>query len=110
LVFVDKVHRGLTLAHDLEALALGDDPAALMAQKLLLLKTPSEGRSRLFEDARAELRGLADEPRWLALEQERNAQDPLAADTAVAGILCQAGTEILNALLEQRADARGGDE
>ena len=109
LVFVDKAFDGLALAHDLEVLARGDDPAALMAQKLLLLKTPGEARSRLIDAARAELRGLADERRWSALVQERNAQDPLAEEAAVAGILSRAGTEILDALLEQRAGVGEGD-
>ncbi len=108
LVFVDKVLDRLALVHDLKVLALGDDPVALMARKLLLLQEPGEARSQLLESARAELRGLAGEPRWLALEQERDAQDPLSDDAAVAGILSQAGTEILDALLAQRADGGGG--
>jgi exonuclease SbcD len=109
LVFVDKVFDRLDLAHDLEALALGDDPAALMAQKLLLLQAPSEARERLIESAREALKGLASEPRWMSLDQERNARDPLADDASVAAILNQAGTEMLNALLEQRAGASGSD-
>lgn len=109
LVFVDKVLDRLDLAHDLEELALGDDPAALMAQKLLMLQAPSEARGALLDSAREALRALASEPRWLALDQERNAQDPLADDEALAAILNQSGTEALNALLEQRDVARGSD-
>jgi len=105
LVFIDKVLDGLALAHDLETLALGDDPAALMARKLLLLKEPSKARSLLLDSARDALRPLALEPRWRALDQERNARDPLADDSAVAAILTRAGTETLNALLEQRDGA-----
>lgn len=109
LVFVDKVVDGLALARDLHELALGDDPAALMAQKLLLLKTPSEGRTALLDAAREALQGLASEPRWRALDTERNAEDPLAEDAAVAAILSQAGIETLNALLEQRDRPRGSE-
>jgi hypothetical protein len=59
----------------------------------------------LLDSARDALRPLALEPRWRALDQERNARDPLADDSAVAAILTRAGTETLNALLEQRDGA-----
>lgn len=106
LVFIDKVGDQLELAHDLDELALGDDPAALMAAQLCTLRGPSEARDALLREARSALGTLARDPRWLPLDQARDAQDPLADDGRLAELLIRSGTETLNALLEQRV---GGD-
>jgi exonuclease SbcD len=106
LVFIDKVLDGLELAFDLEELARGDDPPALLARKLLLLARPGEERSALLGAARSELKTLADNPRWSSLKEERDAADPLA-DDALAALLAKSGTAALNQLLSQRvASAR----
>jgi DNA repair exonuclease SbcCD nuclease subunit len=102
LVFIDKVIDRLELAHDLDELALGDDPAALMAAQLCTLRMPSDARDTLLCEARNALGGLARDPRWLPLEQVRDAQDPLADDAVLAALLTRSGTETLNALLAQR--------
>lgn len=109
LVFIDKVLDGLELAHDLAALARGDDPPALMARKLLILRRPSEDeeRSALLAATRETLQGLANESRWAALEEGRDQQDPLS-DSALASILVKAGTEALCELLSQRGGAEAG--
>ncbi len=108
-VFIDKVLDGLDLAHDLNALASGDNPPGLLARKLLILETPCEARSALLEAARSELRGLADEPRWSALQEERDAEDPLS-DDALATMLYQAGNAALNELLSQKNVPTGVDQ
>jgi hypothetical protein len=110
LVFIDKVLDGLELAHDLAELARGDDPPALMARKLLILKRPGtdEERSALLETTRETLQGLVNEPRWAALGEARDQQDPLS-DASLAAILAKAGTDALSELLSQRdADSGAG--
>jgi exonuclease SbcD len=108
LVFIDKVLDGLDLAHDLTDLARGDDPPALMARKLLILRRPGadEERSALLEATRQTLQGLANEARWASLDEGRDQQDPLS-DSALASILVKAGTDALCELLSQR-DAEAG--
>jgi DNA repair exonuclease SbcCD nuclease subunit len=110
LVFIDKVVDGLELAHDLSELARGDDPPALMARKLLILKRPGtdEERSALLETTRETLRSLVNEPRWAALGEGRDQQDPLS-DASLAAILAKAGTDALSELLSQRDADTGAD-
>lgn len=106
LVFIDQVLDGLELALDLEDVARGDDPPALLARKLLILEHQGSQRSALLEAARAELRGLAGDARWSALEAN-DPSDPLC-DDALAALLTRSGTAALNELLSQR-EAAGGD-
>ncbi len=107
LVFIDKVLDELELAHDLADLARGDDPPALMARQLLILRDPSEQRSALLEATRKVLQGLANEPRWAALDEERDRQDPLS-DSALAALLSKSGTAVLSELLSQRVQGDAG--
>jgi DNA repair exonuclease SbcCD nuclease subunit len=109
LVFIDKVLDELDLAHDLEALAMGDDPPALMARKLLILQNPSEERSALLEAARGALQSLANEPRWSPLDEERDQRDPLSDDQALAALLSKSATAGLSDLLSQRAGGARGE-
>jgi hypothetical protein len=104
------VLNGLELAHDLAALARGDDPPALMARQLLILRQPGEERSALLEATRETLQTQASEARWTALGGERDAQDPLS-DAAVTALLERSGTAALSELLSQRdRDAEAGAE
>jgi hypothetical protein len=107
-VFIDKVLDGLDLDLDLEEVARGDDPPALLARELLTLGQSGEKRSALLEAARLELRGLASESRWSVLNEERDPQDP-RSDDALAALLTKSGTNALNQLLSQRdSDAETG--
>ncbi|MCP4003059.1 MAG: DNA repair exonuclease [bacterium] len=101
LVFIDKVLDGLDLALDLEELARGDDPPALLARKLLILEQPGEPRRELLEAARSKLQDLAREPRWSVLDEQRDSADPLCED-ALASLLKKSGTAVLSELLAQR--------
>ena len=101
LVFIDKVLDGLSLALDLEEVARGDDPPAILARKLLLLDRPGLERNALLEAARSELNTLAGTARWSVLEEERDFADPLE-DQALATMLTETGTEALHDLLVQR--------
>ena len=105
LVFIDKVLDGLELALDLEDVARGDDPPALLARELLTLTHPGLERDALLEKARTRLKSLASEGRWLALNETPDAFDPLS-DDALVTLLTRSGTAALNDLLSQR-DAIG---
>ncbi len=101
LVFVDKVLDGLELALDLEQVARGDDPPALVARKLLILATPGTERNELLEATRAGLQSLAGAACWSALNEEPYADDPLS-DDALTRLLLRSGTTALSELLSQR--------
>jgi DNA repair protein SbcD/Mre11 len=100
VVFVDKVTHALELARDLEQLAKGDDPPALLARKLQVLTRGGEDRDALLAKAREQLRSVADESCWRRLERLRDADDPLS-DERLGAALLQSGTIALNALLNQ---------
>lgn len=99
--FVDKVTESLELALDLEELSIGNDPLALMAQKLLVLKHGGESRQALLVAARQSMQGVAENGSWSKLSGLRDAEDPLA-DAALIETLTRAGTGALDALLAQR--------
>ena len=102
VVFVDKVIDGLELFVELEEIATGDDPPALLAGKLLILKRGGEARRELLELARNGLGTLASDNRWGPLGGVRGAEDPLS-DDALGALLERAGTAALHSLLSQRA-------
>jgi hypothetical protein len=106
LVFIERVLDGLDLAYDVEELARGDDPPALLARKILILGRPGGERSELLAEARAELEELASAPHWRSLDEIRDAVDPLS-DAALSTLLIRSGTAALAELLAQRDQARG---
>jgi len=106
VVFVEKLVDCLELDVDLRKIAQGDDPPALLARRLLVLREGGAERARLLEQARRALREVAQEPRWSPLEQLRHAEDPLS-DEALASALQQAGNAALHQLLAQRPSAPG---
>jgi len=108
VVFVHRVIDDLRLAVDLEAMARGDDPPALIARKLLALRSGGAVAQALLESARAELGAFASDPLWRRLDDARDAGDPLS-DEALRGVLEQTATAALDALLSQR-DAPVGED
>lgn len=100
LVFVDKLIDELAPELDLSAIASGDDPPALLAQKLLLLDRTGEETRDLLEAARNALRSTSDDTSWSPLEEVRDASDPLD-DEPLRAVLVQAARAALHALLEQ---------
>ena len=101
VVFIDKVVDGLELAVDLDELARGDDPPALLARKLIALERADEAGRALLDSARNELRPMAADTRWAPLVETRDAED-LLSDASLTAFLKQSGTAALHALLSQR--------
>jgi DNA repair exonuclease SbcCD nuclease subunit len=108
LVFIDRVLDDLELAHDLEVLARGDDPPAILARKLLALERPGEQRRLLLDAAREALGPVAADQRWSMLHERRGAIDPLS-DESLAALLGRSGRAALCDLLAQREDGAGVD-
>ena len=101
VVFINKVINQLSPEWDLEDLARGDDPPALLARKLLALKAGGEQAKPILDAARTELRGLKEEVRWSPLAESRYYEDPLE-DARLTASLLDTGTAALDHLLGQR--------
>lgn len=102
--FVHDWRMAVRLPVDLEALARGADPPALLARKLLLLRGPEDGEERraLIDGARRRLeserrRGPRSHPRFRGFAA---AEGP--SDREVAELLERAAFQALDALLAQR--------
>ena len=98
VVFFNKIIDSMNLQQSLTEIAKGDDPAALMAQRLLMLQNDDDQTKALLERARSELNSVAKEDVWSPVQDHRNAMDPLS-DDALRSILLRAGKAALNAML-----------
>ena len=101
VVFFNKIIDSMELRLDLTEIAKGDDPAALMAQRLLVLQRDDDKSRALLEKARAELSNVAREDIWSPVRDHRNATDPLSND-AVRDVLVRSGKAALNAMLSRQ--------
>ncbi len=107
VVFINKVINNLSLELDLDELARGDDPPALLARKLLALKAGGDEAKLILDAARNELRGLKEEIRWSPLTDSRYFEDPLE-DASLTAYLEETGTAALDGLLAQRPTPESG--
>ena len=103
-VFFNKIIDSMELRLDLAEIAKGDDPAALMARRLLTLQHDDDRSRALLDKAHAELGNVAREDLWSPVEDHRNAMDPLS-DDALRDILFRSGKAALNAMF-----ARNGQD
>jgi DNA repair exonuclease SbcCD nuclease subunit len=101
VVFVNKVLDGLELPLDLREISTGNDPAALLARRILALQGNDGGAQPLLKDYRASLFDTARNDRWSPLKEQRDAPDPLD-DTHLRELLLRAAKAALYAMLEQR--------
>jgi len=102
-VFFSNIVDSMDPPLDLAELASGDDPAALMAQRLLMLMHDDARSRELLEEARAALSETAGEAVWLPVQDHRNARAPLS-DQALRDLLLRSGKAALSAMLA------GGEE
>jgi DNA repair protein SbcD/Mre11 len=101
-VFINKIVNRMGLYIDLDDLAKGDHPAAIMAQRILLLEQNNDPAKDLVKKIQADLRGLATDPRWQPLNERRDAHDPID-DEALRLLLLEAGKSALSAMIGQGA-------
>lgn len=99
-VFFTKIIASMTPRLDLAEIAKGDDPAALMARRLIILREDDERSRALLKQARAALAGIANHERWSPVKEHRNATDPLSDET-LREILFRSGMMALNAMFSQ---------
>ena len=99
-IFFTKIIAAMTPRLDLAEIAKGDDPAALMARRLVVLGQDDDRSKDLLEQARAALADVARDERWSPINEHRNATDPLS-DEALRELLYRSGMMALNAMLSQ---------
>ena len=97
-VFFNKITDSMKLQLDLEEIAKADDPAALLAQQLLILENNDKESETLLENARSELSKIASDSVWSPVQDHRNASDPLSDET-LRDMLLQSGKAALNFML-----------
>ena len=100
-VFFTEVVDAMAPPLDLKAIAAGDDPAALVARRLLVLGRDDERSRMLLAEARAEMDGTARELAWQPVQEHRHAADPLS-DDALRDVLLRAGRAVLSAMIAGR--------
>ena len=103
VVFFNKISDAMGLALDLRRIASGDDPPALLAQRLLLLEAGSEQSRALLQRAREQLQGTARDDVWNPVNEHRNAGDPLS-DDALRDVLRRSGKAALTAMIASLAE------
>lgn len=101
VVFLNKVKAALVVAVDLQELAGGDDPAALLARKLLALAQDGEQRAELLAQARKRIEVFTGQTDFAPLKDAREPDDPLS-DAQLQLTLHEAGMAALHSLLNQR--------
>ncbi len=98
-VFFSAVVADISPLIDLRSIARGDDPAALLARRLIILEDNGEDAGALLEEARMTMKGLASEAHWSPVDEHRSATDPLS-DDALREVLLDAGRTALHAMLD----------
>ena len=104
-VFVSKIVASIRPQLDLPEIARGDDPAALLARRLILLEEGGDGVLELLKEARGALATTANDEIWAPASDHRSHVDPLS-DDALRDVLMQSGMEALTAMLSQNAPGR----
>jgi len=102
VVFFNKVSDAMELALDLHEIASGNDPAALLAQRLLLLGKENDESRGLLASAREELEKITRQEVWSPVGEHRNADDPLS-DDALRDALLRSGKAALNEMVASLA-------
>ena len=103
-VFFAKIVASMTPCLDLAEIAKGDDPAALMARRLVILKQGEDRSRELIDEARAALLEVARDERWSPVNEHRNVTDPLS-DEALREVLIRSGMRALIAMFSQNESA-----
>ena len=101
VIFFNRIVDAMELHLDLENIASGDDPAGLLARRLLLLRQNNEQSGKLLGRARERLSKIARQDIWNPVQEHRNATDPLS-DSALRDILLRSGKAALTAMLSGR--------
>ena len=101
-VFIDKVSLELTPALDIDELAKGNDPASLLAKRLLILENGGDEAGDLLNSVRASASQTANYAQWGPLSEARFAKDPLSDEVLISTIK-RAGIDVLHKMLESKS-------
>ena len=101
VVFFNRIVDAMELHIDLEKIASGDDPASLLARRLLLLGQNNEQSRELLNRARERLSKIDRQDIWNPVREHRNAADPLSEDS-LRVLLLRSGKAALSAMLSGR--------
>ena len=99
--FVEKLIDEVRPSHDLELLAKGTDPVALLAQRILDIERGNERGQRLLHDASTRFKKLTNQGQWTDLDYDE--REPLD----YRSLLLRAGYSSLEQLLTQAAQPSG---
>ena len=99
-IFFTKIIAAMKPKRDLAKIAEGDDPAALMARRLVALMRGDDQSNDLLVQAREALNDVARDQLWSPVNEHRNATDPLSVE-ALRDVLFRSGMMALNAMLSQ---------
>ena len=102
-VFFKKIIDSMELHLELTEISTGDDPAALLARRILLRQHNDDQSAALLEAARAELSSIARDDQWSPLCDQRSATDPLS-DEALREMLLQAGKAALQSMVSDNTE------
>ncbi len=102
--WVQKVEVAFARSHDLEELARGNDPIALLARKLLAVREGGTEADELIAGVLATRRGGFART-WLDELPRGEGDEPLDTEEELRSALLEAGQEALDALLAQREEA-----
>jgi len=106
IIFFNRIYDAMDLHRDLEEIAPGNDPAALLARRLLLLERGDEQSREFLDQARQRLGRIARQDVWNPVQEHRNATDPVS-DDALRDVLMRAGKAALNEMLTSREAEAG---
>ena len=98
VIFFNRIIDAMELHLDLEHIALGDDPAALLARRLLSLGRDDDQARELLGRAHGWLGEITEQAVWSPLREQHNAPDPLS-DEALRDVLLRSGKAALSNML-----------
>lgn len=98
VIFFNRIIDAMELHLDLEHIASGDDPAALLSRRLLSLGRDDDQAKELLEITRTRLGEITEQAVWSPLREQHNAPDPLS-DEALREALLGSGKAALSKML-----------
>jgi len=106
VIFFSRIDDAMDLHWDLKEIASGNDPAALLARRLLLLEQHDDKSRELLAQARKRFGQIARQDVWNSIQEHRNATDPVS-DDALRDVLMRSGKTALAEMLASRNTEAG---
>ncbi len=104
-IFYNRIINSSNPMIDVSEIAKGDDPAAILAQRIVILENNQPEAKKLIEQGRSVLEPEVKDSRWSPADDHRNAIDRLS-DEHVRELLIRAGKSALHNMLDQIPDSK----